>query len=47
MVCKDSDVASRVIASTNQVNCVTIHGDVHAKKGTISGGFRDQTRCAC
>lgn len=44
MICKDSEVASQVIATTSQVNCVTINGDVHAKKGTISGGFRDETR---
>lgn len=46
MVCRDSDIASRVIAQSSQVNCVTINGDVHAKKGTISGGFRDETRFA-
>ena len=42
VVCKDSDTASKVIAQSSQVNCVTIHGDVHAKKGTITGGYRNE-----
>ena len=46
MICKDSDVASRVIATTRSINCVTISGDVHSGKGTITGGHREEKRWA-
>lgn len=44
MICKDSETASKVIAITDKISCVTIAGDVHARKGTITGGHRDTQR---
>ena len=44
MVCKDGEVASKVIRATSDVSCVTITGDIHAKKGTIRGGHLDPSK---
>lgn len=44
MVCKDSNVASKVIAATRNINCVTSDGDVHEKRGTLTGGYRSDRR---
>jgi len=44
MVCKDSNVATQVIRATKDISCVTITGVTHAKKGTITGGHRDEKR---
>lgn len=44
MICKDSDVASKVIACTQSISCVTISGEVHHRKGTLTGGHRDERR---
>lgn len=44
MICKDSATASKVIAITDKISCVTIEGDVHARKGTITGGHRDKQK---
>ena len=45
MVCKDLDTAGRVTRDARHLNCVTIKGDQYSKKGTMTGGFIDVTRC--
>ena len=46
MVCKDGEIASKIISTTEAVNCVTISGDKHEKKGKICGGFIDDSKWA-
>lgn len=45
MVCKDLDTAGRVAREARHLNCVTMKGDQYSKKGTMTGGFIDVTRC--
>lgn len=43
MVCKSIEVATRV-AKEAGLTCVTMDGDMAHKKGSLSGGYREQGR---
>ena len=47
LVCQSLDVAVRAARASTRFTCVTLEGDtVSGKRGSMSGGFIDQTRCA-
>ncbi len=46
MVCKDLPTAHKVASRAHHLNFVTIKGEQVSKKGTITGGYIDQSRCA-
>lgn len=45
MVCRDLETATRVARDSGHLNCVTIKGDQVSKKGTMTGGYLDLSRC--
>ena len=45
MVCKDMDTALKVSRTAGHLSCVTIKGDQVSKKGTMTGGYIDPSRC--
>ena len=44
MVCKDLPTAHKVANRAHHLNFVTIKGEQVSKKGTITGGYIDQSR---
>ncbi|GLC40305.1 hypothetical protein PLESTB_001807200 [Pleodorina starrii] len=44
LLCKDSNVATQVIRSTDTFDCVTLDGEKFGRRGNISGGFMPQNR---
>ena len=45
MVCKDMETALKVSRTAGHLSCVTIKGDQVSKKGTMTGGYIDPSRC--